>query len=485
MDRLACVNVAALPLQILLRANPNWKHLPTAVVESERPNAAVLYLNAQARRAGVRSGQRYAAALSLAKNLQAGAVSASQIESVVLAIADRLRRYSPHVEPSTDMKGVFWLDVQGLEPLYPSLGKWADAVRAELEKFGVKATVAIGFSRFGVYALAKSHRKNMTCEDEAEEQASVQKVLLSRLDLDADVRERLLRLGVVTVGDFLRLPGEGIETRFGAEVDALYQLAAGFRRVPLSPLPAKEIYGRSIEFDEPESNAERLVFVVKRLLDGLVMALAQKGEAIVAAALQMKLQDRTTRTEHIRPAATVDVAQLLGLIYLRLNTVQLTAGIVTLRVSADTCPASADQRRLFQEHKRDAYAANQALARVRAECGEQSVVRARIRDAHLPAARFAWEPLEQAPMQPAPRMVARRPLVRRIYKQPVPLAVQSADGENSPAGDCFGGPYVLSGGWWAGGVHRDYYFLQTSGGEIQWIYYDRRRGRFFLQGRVE
>jgi protein ImuB len=82
-------------------------------------------------------------------------------------------------------------------------------------------------------------------------------------------------------------------------------------------------------------------------------------------------------------------------------------------------------------------------------------------------------------------MVARRPLVRRIYKQPVPLAMHSDTGENPPSGDCIDGPYVMSGGWWSGGVHRDYYFLHTTGGDIWWVYYDRRRERFFLQGRVE
>jgi protein ImuB len=49
----------------------------------------------------------------------------------------------------------------------------------------------------------------------------------------------------------------------------------------------------------------------------------------------------------------------------------------------------------------------------------------------------------------------------------------------------FDGPYVFSGGWWSGGVHRDYYFVNMHRGEVLWVFYDRKRRRWFLEGRVE
>jgi hypothetical protein len=44
---------------------------------------------------------------------------------------------------------------------------------------------------------------------------------------------------------------------------------------------------------------------------------------------------------------------------------------------------------------------------------------------------------------------------------------------------------VIAGGWWSGGVRRDYYFVRTSDGALLWIYFDHRRQQFFLQGTVE
>jgi protein ImuB len=482
MDRLACVNVAALPLQILLRAHPDWAARPVAVVEDDRPQAAVLFLNAHARRAGVRTGQRYAAALTLARGLEAATVPAPQIAATVRALTDRLRKFSPHVEPSADTPGVFWLDASGLDRLYPSRQAWAEAVRADLHVARMTASIAVGFSRFGTFALATSQSRTVLCEDERDERNRVDRVSLLRLRIPPDVRERLLALGLGTVGDFLRLPGKAIRARFGPETDALYQLGAGVRPTPLVAAPVEERYERSIDFDAPENNVDRLIFVVKRLLDALMTPLVHQGKAVAELALRMALDNHTTREERVRPATpTVDVSQLLTLVRLRLDTITLPSGIVTLQLVADACQDAPDQRRLFVEHgRRDAAAANQALARLRAECGDALVVRARVRNAHLPSARFVWEPMATVPVRSSPRATPSRPLVRRIYPKAAPFSLGPRDETTRTLG-----PYVLSGGWWAGGIHRDYYYVQTNRGELLWIYFDRRSSRFFLQGRVE
>jgi protein ImuB len=49
----------------------------------------------------------------------------------------------------------------------------------------------------------------------------------------------------------------------------------------------------------------------------------------------------------------------------------------------------------------------------------------------------------------------------------------------------FVGPYIVSGGWWAAAIHREYHFIETARGDLLWAYYDRRRRRWFLQGAIE
>jgi hypothetical protein len=150
---------------------------------------------------------------------------------------------------------------------------------------------------------------------------------------------------------------------------------------------------------------------------------------------------------------------------------------------------------------------------------------------------------------PSPRVVLSRPLVRRIYEKPLALPPRpfrerddcwippatsdqvggvhrnggsgrggyahrddarggSAGGgyvRDGHAHDVYGGrahdhvlggnvhgrvdhmtgPYIVSGGWWNREVHREYHYARTEDGEILWVYYDRRRRRWFLTGKVE
>ena len=156
--------------------------------------------------------------------------------------------------------------------------------------------------------------------------------------------------------------------------------------------------------------------------------------------------------------------------------------------------ATADQLRLFNdESRRDMRAAERALARVRAELGTASVVRARLREGHLPEAGFLWEPYETLvppeAVERGERMLVRRLFARAEALPPRPNHLRD-DGwlirgrEHGPV-ESFIGPYVVSGGWWVRPVHREYHFARTRRGDLLWVFYDKRRRRWYQQGRVE
>ena len=114
VDRMACVDLPALPLQLLLRKYPDWRTRPAAVVDSDKPQGRLLWVNDKARSSRILPGMRYAAALSLNGDLRAAVVPANEIERAVGAIGKRMERFTPGVEPATDEPGVFWLDASGL-----------------------------------------------------------------------------------------------------------------------------------------------------------------------------------------------------------------------------------------------------------------------------------------------------------------------------------------------------------------------------------
>ena len=547
MDRMACVELPAFPLQLLLRRRPDWAGRPVAVVDRDKPQGVILWANEAAQEARIRSGMRYSAGLSLARALHAGEVPPAEIEQEVASLAERLRRFSPDVEPCRDEPGVFWLNASGLSHLWASLREWADAVLAALRAGGLRGAVAVGFTRFGTYAVARTATTAATgpaatvLRDPATERVLAGQAPLDRLGIDPALRDSLQKLGIGTVRAFLQLPPAGVRRRFGADAERLHRLAAGDLWAPLQPLPVREPLVARHDLDDPETDVSRLLFLVKRLLNRVLARIAARQEALAELTLDLRLERAPAQTERIRPAApTLDAAQLLNLVRLRLEARfraeapvllvpvsrtrapqaaswthtsgarALGAGVTSLRVAARAVRITSAQAGLFAVRPRhDPAAANRALARVRAEFGDGAVVRARLVEAHLPEARFAWEPLAMAPRPvPAPRSAtarelaaapyapadtACRPLVRRIHARPLPLPPRphhEPDGwllRGGVAGhvEDLAGPYLVSGGWWRAAVHREYYFARMRDGDVLWIYYDRPRRRWCWQGRVE
>jgi protein ImuB len=497
VERLACVDIPALPLQIALRDHPDWRPHPVAVVAEDRPQSPILWANRRARNSGVALGMSYASALALAPQLRAAPLIPARVAGAVDDIAGRLRAFSPEVEPSVQEPGVFWVNVAGLERLYSSLEGWAGAVRADLARAGFTARVAVGFTRFGTYAAARAARGGVRVfADPDQERDEAGRVALARLAvIPPQTLEALHQLGVRSVGALVRLPAEGLLERFGLRLYRLHRMACGDLWAPLQPQGPADPVRRSVLLDDPERDAARLLFLIKRLLHPMLAALAARGQALATLTVRLRPDRREWHTERIRPAApTLDVVQILDLVRLRLEAVGLNAGASEVALEADGEPAAAEQILLFTERRRrDLEAGNRALARLRAELGEEAVVRAVLRGGHLPEARAGWERLERLQI-PRPRRVEMRTLVRRVLARPqaLPQAPRpSHDDGWLISGVVRGavadqvGPYILSGGWWVREVRREYYFVETRRGELLWVYFDRRRRRWFLHGRVE
>jgi len=502
VDRLACVNVPAFPLQILLRDHPGWRGTPAAVLEEDRPQSPIVWVNNHARRAGVRPGMRFAAALALSPTLNAGCVSPLHIAQEQARLIARLRKFTPDVEPA-DAPGMCWVGLIGLERLYPSPTRWADTIRAELQETGMHAIVVIGFTRFGTYAVAQISQGTRIFQDPNDEREAAMDVPLARLALAPEMRDTLAKLDVTTVRALVRLPEAGLLERFGVEPYRLHQ-AAGARPTALRPSAESLPVRARRTLDTPETDLSRCLFVFKQMLDPMLATLAARGAALAALEIRLKLDRHEWQADHVRPAApTLDSVQVLDLVRLRLEAARLSqtpaeaqraaAGIIDIEFTAEATLATHEQLRFFGVHPhRDLAAGNRALARLRAELGEQAVVRARLRDGHLPEAHVTWEPVATLAL-PRPTSVPRRTLVRRIWTHPVPVATTATHlhdgwlilGTAYGAVDELLGPYVVSGGWWVREVDRAYHFAQTRRGDLLWVYHDRLRRRWFLHGQVE
>lgn len=500
--RIACVDLPGLPLQVLLRAHPDWKDAPAAVLARPGLQGEVAACNTAARRRGITVGMRHAAALALAPGLQAEVVDDAALKLAGEELLALLLRRAPGVEPGEP--GVFWLDPEGLVKLFGDLNRWGDGLVASLQAAGFVGSLVVGFHRHRAHALARVHRGVLVVGDAAEETALAARVPLARLGLPPGLLDSLGQLGIHHLGGFLSLPAEELRARFGAaaaELHARYTRDAGALRPTLPAEPVCE----SLELEPPDDHSERLLFAMVPLLDKLLARLASQGEALAAVQVAMELDHAAPLHTTIEPATPLgdDPAarrQVVDLLRLRLGSIELPAPVVRVTLTAASTRATGEQLALLRGRGRDLHAANQAIARVRAAFGDDSVTRARLRPAHLPEAGFAWEPVTAATcpkVQDAPAnhgAAPGAPLCRRLLARPRPLPPWTGTDDGrwlAGTGLCRGavvrmtGPYRVSGGWWARTVERDYYFAETSAGDIAWVYHDGPRRRWFLHALLD
>ena len=527
MPPTACIDVGALPLQLLLRRQPGWKRQPVAVVSEDKPLGTIVAVNRRARDAGVRVGMRYAAALTLVSHLHAGTVSPDELAVGVRLIRERLLTISPRVEwggSGWADPGVFWLEAAGLRRHYPSAIALADTIGRLLRAAGLVAAVVLGHTRLGTCLLARESIARGGCRplvvaDEAGEHAAIAALPLDRLPLEPAPRDLLEKLGVVTVEHFLRLPYAELLRRFGAPVAELRRTACTSQELPLQGRAAAPPLLQRRRLTYRASDAERLLRHCRVLLDRLLDRLQQGGHAVAELQLQLLLEDGSRRHELIRPASPTRRRRLLlDLLALRLRALDLTAGVEELALDAHLTPLPAGQGELFRtSQRRDPAAGAAALASIRAEFGNAAVACAVLEEAHLPEAQYRWQPVG-APAAPCPPAVTAPgvPLVRRVLAEPREIPVTGApQARRRPR---HRGPFLISSGWWwanagrpaahvrdnhvpydsgaAGGAatgsrlartpaDRAYYFISAAGGALQWVYYDRLVHRWYRHGWVE
>ena len=496
MDRMACVDLHSLPLQLLLWRHRDWRAHPVAVVDRDKPQGIILWVNELARGSRILPGMRYSAALSLDSELRASVVSDDEIEAGIALLTERLWCFSPRVEPSSTNAGVFWLDASGILPLYRSYREWAERIRDELAAERFEAAIVVGFSRFPSYAVARATSSDngvIVFDSPGAEIAQSRAVPIDRLDFQPRLRDTLNALGIERVGQFIDLPASGIHRRFGVAASELHRRARGDAAPVFDPVPPSEPLECRLIFDHPEADLGRVMETITTHLSPLMRVLHRRHEALAAVSLRLELDDGSEVDETLEPAEpTLDESQVVPLIRLRLEGISLSAGIGELELSIRGVAATSHQLDLFDVPPRDLSAARRALARIRARFGDKAVMRARLQDGHLPEARFTWERIEKLDVPHPTETIDERPLIRRYFPFPVELPLRSRhepDGwvinlADGPVEEVIG-PHVVSGGWWIREISRDYYYVRTRSGRWLWIYNDRRRRRWFLQGEVE
>ncbi|MFQ5747074.1 MAG: hypothetical protein ACE5HF_07640 [Gemmatimonadota bacterium] len=335
---------------------------------------------------------------------------------------------------------------------------------------------------------------------------------LGVLPLDDDMREILRALGFLRVGDLAARARSELEARFGPAGLRAHRLACGEDGRVFAPVVQESHPEASLDLDVPVETLEPLLFVLRHLLGRICADLTAADECAARLAIVLTLDDGKRREAAVTPArATRHERLLYDLCRAALERAAGADGRLPARIDGIVlrverlAPAGVRQGELFSGDWRDPLAAAAVLSRLRARLGDAAVEQPAPRSDHRPETRNAWEPVRvhdvsEPPGEPPPRAATRPsdalPGALRLLPEPVAVRVRTKagrpvrieNGEGARGLVAAEGPERLSGDWWRGPYHREYFRVCTSAGELLWLYReprmdaDRAGDRWWLHG---
>jgi len=325
-----------------------------------------------------------------------------------------------------------------------------------------------------------AHR--MVLDDPGQLSGRLASLSISCTRWDAARLHTLRAMGVVTLGDLLRLPRAGLARRLGPAAVLDLDMALGRRDGPRRAFVPRERFRERCDF---ESEIDSVAYLEKAALPliGRCARFLRTRQAGVQA-LELKLRHRARPVTRVRlglASITGERHRLFGVLAQKLTRLELPAPVRGIElVSGPLQALPADSFDAFtglgRGGSRDTAA--QLVERLRARLGEQAVYGVCPLPEHRPEA--AWQKVREfqfsRTLSGAGMPVSEdRPRPVWLLHEPVPLPAPPATLEE--------GPERIESGWWDGrGVARDYYVAREAHGERLWIFQERHTARWYVHG---
>jgi protein ImuB len=393
--------------------------------------------------------------------------------------------FSPIVEQTTTDTVTF--DVSGLDRLFGLPQDVAAAIARRAKETGVEASLALAANPDAAICAARGFRGTHVLPqgDEAKYLGSLP---LSGLAPSPELQETLERWGIRRFQDLAALPALGIAERLGPEGLRLRQLARGEVERKLVPLEEPLRFTDEFELDYAVELLEPLMFVLSRLLHGLLMRLATRALATNELCLVLGLENDAIHNRTLRlPVPALDSRAFLKLLQLDLAAHPPPAPVVKVTLEANPVKPQAAQHGLFIPQAPEPVKLELTVARIQAIVGEGRVGSAELVDTHRPGAfrmtAFGRRPAVETERQPHVYLALRLfrpPLVARVAIEAGRPGFVAAKGVRGKVVQS-AGPWRTSGDWWTSDPwSRDEWDIALSDGALYLIFCEPRG--WFVEG---
>jgi protein ImuB len=267
----------------------------------------------------------------------------------------------------------------------------------------------------------------------------------------------LHRWGIRTIGRFIALGRDNLVRRLGAEAGEYFDRATGRIDRPLRCTQPPETFDECIEFEHEVETLEPLLFLLRRMVEQLVLRLGAIYRVPAELTLRLGLSNDD---EHVRvfkvPSPTANPDTLFRMLHTYLEGVTTEHAIVRVQLSAEPTRPVRQQFGLFETALRDPNQFAETLARLVALLGHDRVGTAVLESSHRPDA-FRIQPADfTSAISRADAAALPLGLSLRRFRPPRPALVQCDRGPTYLHAAAINGrivaaygPMLLNGDWWS------------------------------------
>lgn len=316
----------------------------------------------------------------------------------------------------------------------------------------------VGFASNADLAMlaAQAAQPVLVLRDDEEMTAFLHRLPLRALRPTAETLHVLSLWGVHTLGDLLRLPRADLGARLGREGLMLRDMAAGgHERLLKLVRPPMEFHDET-DLEHPIECLEPLLFVLRRMLQGLCERLADVWLVAAGMLITLRFEDESSHRHELHVAEpTRDIELLFRVLHTHLDGLSAAAPIKLVRLEIKPARPAGHQSQLFERALRDPNRFAETVSQLEALFGIGNVGRATLLPSRRTDAFAVTNFTESAGAKPAVVCVPTGLPLRRLRPSPT---VQVSLAKGRPAAFQRGrqhhaivnaeGPWLLSGDWW-------------------------------------
>jgi protein ImuB len=473
---------------------PALKHVPFVLRTPSHGRMIISAANAAAVQKGISIGMVLADARALIPDLEVQDDKPDLIEKLLKRLAEWSIRFSPVV--ATDSPDGLLLDVTGCSHLWGGDRQYLSDIEKKLSTRGYDVRAAIADTPGVAWAVARFGNESLIAHGQHLE--ALLPLPPEALRIEPAVVDRLHKLGLHQIRQFIRMPRPSLRRRFGQHFLQQLDKAIGQEIEMIQPVQPPEPFQERLPCLEPIVTAKGIEIALEELLNTLCHRLRQEQKGLRSAVFKgyrvdgkiEKIEIGTNRPSH-------SVRHLFKLFEIKLPTIEPSLGIELFVLEAPRVEEHLPQQEKMWEGNGglEDMRLSELLDRVAGKVGAEAIHRYLPDEHYWPERSYKvasslhespstiWRADKLRPLQLLPKP-ERIEVAAPIPDYPPMLFIHKGKRHNIVKAD---GPERIEQEWWIQqGQHRDYYRVEDEEGKRYWLFrlghYHDKTYQWFIHG---